>query len=138
MIFAKMRHAKKIHNTLTNTQTIDSVDDLEIDYTPLHWASECNISSLCMTEIPAGVASSEFQLYNTESAFSCDRHRHHLSDLLDFIECQTGIFHVSKATRHRHFAAEINCILFRPLKQRGAFSGLCKDVRPDKTITTPI
>ena len=47
-------------------QNIDGVyDDLEINYTPLHWASECNISSLCMTEIPAGVASSEFQLYNT-------------------------------------------------------------------------
>ena len=60
-----MKHAKKIHSTLTNMQTIDSVDDLEIDYTPLHWASECNISSLCMTEIPAGVASREFQLYNT-------------------------------------------------------------------------
>ena len=47
-------------------KSIDGVyDDLEINYTPLHWASECNISSLCMTEIPAGVASSEFQLYNT-------------------------------------------------------------------------
>ena len=85
-------------------QNIDGVyDDLEINYNATQWASECNICSLCMTEIPTRVASSEFQLYKTymtESAFSCDRNSHRLSDLLDFIECQMGKFDVSKATRH--------------------------------------
>ena len=95
------RHVKKIQNTLTSRQTIDGVD-LEINYTPLHWASECkNVRDRNTRQSGVQwISTLQHIQYMTESAFSCDRNSHHLSDLLDFIECQMGKFDVSKATRH--------------------------------------
>ena len=93
-----------------------------------------------MTEIPAGVASSEFQLYNTYNTWQS----------LPFLVIETAIIcqiswislsakrvnlMFQKQPDTLHFVAEINCVLFRQLKQRGAFSGLCKDGTNDKTMT---
>ena len=97
-----------------------------------------------MTEIPATVASNEFQLfgiYMKESASSCELiliytlHSHPSLilcslDLLDFKQRHMHKVDVSKATRHPS-TLQLSSItdFFEQLKTRGAFSNLCKDVR---------
>ena len=102
------------------------------------------IVRMCMTEIPATVASNEFQLfgiYMKESASSCEliliytQHSHPSLilcslDLLDFKQRHMHKVDVSKATRHPS-TLQLSSItdFFEQLKTRGAFSNLCKDVR---------